>query len=192
MSHSTFTHSYAAVGDYEVNVTAHNLHSNPDYGAVGHAHNHSQVIHVQMPVEEWTTDFDVNDDAPTPWLNDDGDLPFVWSYAGATDPTALPTAPRMFCTWGDGGEAEPNNGDVDFQGDDYDDAAKCATHHLKSQLFKFLHLETRPSLSTGRTRCSTSSRTTATTRSSARCSTRCPSRTSRRRWRFSGRSRTSQ
>ena len=52
----------------EINVTVWNMHSDPLYGVVGYAQNHTKTIHVQMPFiqADWSVD------APEDWLIDDG------------------------------------------------------------------------------------------------------------------------
>ena len=51
-----------------INISAFNLHSDPDWGKVKFTHNFSQVINVQWPVENWETDCEDF------WILEDGGL----------------------------------------------------------------------------------------------------------------------
>lgn len=61
-----FYFSYPIAGNYSVNMTAHNLHSEPVYGHVKYTHNFTQSLIVQVPVTEYT------ELAPESWINDLG------------------------------------------------------------------------------------------------------------------------
>ena len=63
-----FLHYYADPGRYVINVTAYNLHSEPEFGYVKYTHNMTRVINVQIPVENFTIDFGT----PAKWLDTDG------------------------------------------------------------------------------------------------------------------------
>ena len=51
-----------------INVTAYNLHSEPDFGYIKYTHNMTRIINVQIPVENFTIDFGT----PAKWLDTDG------------------------------------------------------------------------------------------------------------------------
>ena len=52
-----FLYQYPSPGRYLINVTAYNLHSEPETGYNQYTHNLSRVITVQIPVENFTIDF---------------------------------------------------------------------------------------------------------------------------------------
>ena len=52
-----FIYSYPEPGRYVINVTAYNLHSEPETGYNGYTHNSSRVVTVEIPVENFTIDF---------------------------------------------------------------------------------------------------------------------------------------
>ena len=62
----TFEFSYEEAGNYSVNMTAHNLHSEKVYGHVKFTHNFTQSIIVQVPILDYT------DESEEYWINDDG------------------------------------------------------------------------------------------------------------------------
>ena len=63
-----FIHQYSDPGRYVINITAYNLHSEPETGYIGYTHNMTRVIIVQIPVENFQIDF-----GPTAkWLDTDG------------------------------------------------------------------------------------------------------------------------
>ena len=45
-----YEHSWSSEGDYEVNITLENLHSEEEFGHVKYIHNFSKIVHVQYPV----------------------------------------------------------------------------------------------------------------------------------------------
>ena len=47
------THQYAAPGEYVINITAYNLHSDENYGYNGYTDNMTRVVTIQNPVEDW-------------------------------------------------------------------------------------------------------------------------------------------
>ena len=52
-----FTWQYPEPGRYLINITAYNLHSEPETGYNQYTHNTSRVVVVQIPVENFTIDF---------------------------------------------------------------------------------------------------------------------------------------
>ena len=40
-------------GEFTINITAFNYHSDEDYGFVGFVHNMTRVVKAQNPVEDW-------------------------------------------------------------------------------------------------------------------------------------------
>jgi hypothetical protein len=50
------THIWEFDGEYIVDVTLKNLHSDEEFGHVGYIHNYSKVIHIQYPVISFTED----------------------------------------------------------------------------------------------------------------------------------------
>ena len=51
------THQYAAPGEYVINITAYNLHSDESYGYNGYTDNMTRVVTIQNPVEDWIINF---------------------------------------------------------------------------------------------------------------------------------------
>ena len=64
----TFTHEYSSPGEFVINVTAYNLHSDEEYGYNGYTHNMTRVIIVQNPVKDWV----LNTGSPSKWLDSNG------------------------------------------------------------------------------------------------------------------------
>ena len=62
----SFNTTYYNDGKMTVEVTAWNLHEDPDFGANKYRHNFTQIIHVQKAVMDWTF---VGDDY---WIRDNG------------------------------------------------------------------------------------------------------------------------
>ena len=52
-----FLWQYPEPGRYVLNITAYNLHSEPEIGYNQYTHNSSRVVLVQIPVENFTIDF---------------------------------------------------------------------------------------------------------------------------------------
>ncbi|XP_023326729.1 uncharacterized protein LOC111700141 [Eurytemora carolleeae] len=88
----TFTHNFESEGNYTVNITAYNLHSE-DYGIVGYKPNTTRTLYIQYPVKEWIIEIDPN------WLDSDGAYVAQLVYP---DNTPWPTAASYWCDWGVG------------------------------------------------------------------------------------------
>ena len=62
---SQFTHQYVDPGEYAINITAYNLHSDEEYGYNKFTHNMTRVVNIQNPVEFWN----LNLGDPAKWLD---------------------------------------------------------------------------------------------------------------------------
>ena len=47
------THQYTEPGEYTINITAYNLHSDVEYGYNKYTHNTTRVVTIQNPVMDW-------------------------------------------------------------------------------------------------------------------------------------------
>ena len=65
-THFSFNHTYGNAGHFNVSALVYNNHSYDAYGHVKYEHNHTQMIHVQKRVENWT--FEADDY----WIRDNG------------------------------------------------------------------------------------------------------------------------
>ena len=84
--------SWSSEGDYEVNITLENLHSEEEFGHVKFIHNFTKLVHVQYPVLNFKDDEVVLD-----WFVSD-EVDFLLTLDVGTTP---PTNPYYNCTWGD-------------------------------------------------------------------------------------------
>ena len=61
------SHVYEDVGEYTINITAYNLHSE-EYGFNKYVHNLTRIVKIQKPVENWV----LNLGEPARWLDHNG------------------------------------------------------------------------------------------------------------------------
>ena len=87
-----YEHLWSLDGDYEVNITLENLHSEKEFGHVKFIHNFTKLVHVQYPVLNFKDDEVVLD-----WFVSD-EVDFLLTLDVGTTP---PTNPYYNCTWGD-------------------------------------------------------------------------------------------
>lgn len=65
-----FSHVYEDVGEYTINITAYNLHSE-EYGFNKYIHNLTRIVKIQKPVENWV----LNLGEPARWIDRNGGNP---------------------------------------------------------------------------------------------------------------------
>ena len=68
-----FSHIYPDVGEYTINITAYNLHSEV-FGYNKFTHNMTRTVKIQKPVENW----DLNLGDPAKWIDTNGGELFVF------------------------------------------------------------------------------------------------------------------
>ena len=106
------THQYTEPGEYTINITAYNLHSEEEYGYNKYTHNITRVITIQNPVQDWTIDFgdpskiiDSNGRKNTMYVKisvRNNSVAAYKAFLQYSKDKPLPTDPTLECNMGDG------------------------------------------------------------------------------------------